>query len=335
MVCVRHARRLVMQLTQPALSYLMHHVVAGRCLLPGAAMFEAAAAAGANLAEAAGLGLCLTGVSIPAPVVLQAGSGHSLTYLVDSMRGGIELQESSLAGLGMNFQNVLNTLLPASDSRLLNLKSKAYLPLSRCTCNGTQHCCRCKILLEGSIQPCKKLCVHLGSLQVLTSMDSCIQIPAIGGCRGSVQVNISFEVSLYTWILCLQNAVLSSSIDCAHQRHTPTSVACNLDYAAQVHRGSIFGDTAEGLWVHWPPCNYRQLHAARARNSRPELLTCAAGNQSCRRLERLPDQVRFSPHCQAASPGPGDFINVYSCVWDTSAMSGVQQASHAIKASLL
>ena len=90
-----------MQLAQPALSYLMDHVVAGRCLLPGAAMFEGAAAAGAMLAEAAGVGLCLTAVSIPAPVVMQAGKLHTLVCLVDTPRGAIQLQQSSVAVPGM------------------------------------------------------------------------------------------------------------------------------------------------------------------------------------------------------------------------------------------
>ena len=101
-----------MQLTQPVLSYLMDHIVAGRCLLPGAAMFEGVAAAGATLAEAAGPGLCLTGVSIPAPVLMQAGGAHSLMCLVDSMQGGVQLQESSLAGLGMS-SKCADILLPA------------------------------------------------------------------------------------------------------------------------------------------------------------------------------------------------------------------------------
>ena len=54
-----------MQLSQPVLSYLMDHIVAGRCLLPGAAMFEATAAAGCALAEMSGVDLCLADISIP------------------------------------------------------------------------------------------------------------------------------------------------------------------------------------------------------------------------------------------------------------------------------
>ena len=107
-----------MQLAQPALSYLMDHVVAGRCLLPGAAMFEGAAAAGATLAEAAGLGLCLTGVSIPAPVVMQAGRLQTLICTVDNGQGGVQLQQSSLGVPGI-FPFHDQTELTASNTRLL------------------------------------------------------------------------------------------------------------------------------------------------------------------------------------------------------------------------
>ncbi len=98
-----------MQLAQPALSYLMDHVVAGRCLLPGAAMFEGTAAAGATLAEGTGPGLCLTGVSIPAPVMLQAGRLQTLMCTVDNAQGAVQLQQSSLTAPGMFFNTQLNS----------------------------------------------------------------------------------------------------------------------------------------------------------------------------------------------------------------------------------
>ena len=95
-------RRFMTQLAQPALSYLMDHIVAGRCLLPGAAMFEATAAAGSTLADASGLNVCLAGISIPAPVVMQAAKLQTLTCLVDLPQGAVHLQESSLAGPGVS-----------------------------------------------------------------------------------------------------------------------------------------------------------------------------------------------------------------------------------------
>lgn len=94
-------RRFMTQLAQPALSYLMDHIVAGRCLLPGAAMFEATAAAGSTLPDASGLDLCLAGISIPTPVVMRAAKLQTLTCLVDLPQGAVHLQESSLAGPGM------------------------------------------------------------------------------------------------------------------------------------------------------------------------------------------------------------------------------------------
>ena len=61
-------------LSAPALAYLWDHRVAGRALFPGAAMLEAAMAAGHVLLDgAAAAQPALCGVSIPAPLVLPEG----------------------------------------------------------------------------------------------------------------------------------------------------------------------------------------------------------------------------------------------------------------------
>lgn len=92
--------RFTTQLAQPALGYLMDHIVAGHCLLPGAAMFEAAAAAGACLEDATSLDLCLAGVAIPAPLVMQPGKLQALSGIVDASQGAVQLQEDSLMSPG-------------------------------------------------------------------------------------------------------------------------------------------------------------------------------------------------------------------------------------------
>lgn len=92
--------RFVAQLAHPALAYLLDHIVAGRALLPGAAMLEATAAAGCTLTDAPGVSPCLAGVSIPAPMVMQARKLQALGCTVDISRGTVQLQEESLAGPG-------------------------------------------------------------------------------------------------------------------------------------------------------------------------------------------------------------------------------------------
>lgn len=104
--------RFAAPLTSEALAYLLDHRVAGRSLLPGAAMFEAAAAAGRTLAgpvadgqAATGLAdtdLCLSNVAIPAPVVLAAGGGGvALECAVDCRAGAVQLAQAPAGGLGV------------------------------------------------------------------------------------------------------------------------------------------------------------------------------------------------------------------------------------------
>ena len=135
-----------MQLAQPALSYLMDHVVAGRCLLPGAAMFEGAAAAGATLAEAAGPGLCLTGISIPAPVVMQAGRLQTLMCTVDNAQGGVQLQQSSPAMPGMCSRPVVNSSYSRLKTELLHAAGTISPSVYEVETDDLQLCCRCKVL---------------------------------------------------------------------------------------------------------------------------------------------------------------------------------------------
>ena len=87
-----------------ALAYLWDHRVQGRALLPGAAMFETAYAAGMLLlAGASGTGskaaaaAALAGVSIPAPLVLPEGSASSvtLTTAVEAATGRVTLHSKS------------------------------------------------------------------------------------------------------------------------------------------------------------------------------------------------------------------------------------------------
>ncbi len=83
-----------MQLGSSTLGYLMDHIVAGRSIMPGAAMFEMAAAAGRTAADtAAGRDLCLLGVAIPAPVVLHLGAQQTVECTLDWRSGAVQLQK--------------------------------------------------------------------------------------------------------------------------------------------------------------------------------------------------------------------------------------------------
>jgi hypothetical protein len=88
--------RFALQLATERLAYLMDHVVAGRSILPGAAMFEAAAAAGRTLSLLSdstplATDLCLISVTIPAPVVLAAGVPQALEVAVDCRSDAVHL----------------------------------------------------------------------------------------------------------------------------------------------------------------------------------------------------------------------------------------------------
>lgn len=95
-------RRFDVNLAIPALAFLCDHLVAGRPILPGAAMFEAALAAARalqpdELLEGGSSGFALTGAAIPAPVLLGSGDGGAsqLRCVVDSATGAIELCQAS------------------------------------------------------------------------------------------------------------------------------------------------------------------------------------------------------------------------------------------------
>lgn len=94
----------------PALAYLKDHLVAGRPILPGAAMFETALAAAralqpdevlqAGSSSSGSTGYAVIGASITAPVLLGGGTGGSgggggrgplLQCCVNSASGSIEL----------------------------------------------------------------------------------------------------------------------------------------------------------------------------------------------------------------------------------------------------
>jgi acyl transferase domain-containing protein len=90
-----------------ALAYLWDHRVQNRALLPGAAMFETAYAAGMLLlAGSSGTGsgaaaaAALAGVSIPAPLVLPEGSASSVTMTtaVEAATGRVTLHSKSGSG---------------------------------------------------------------------------------------------------------------------------------------------------------------------------------------------------------------------------------------------
>lgn len=81
------------------MGYLLDHIVAGRSILPGAAMFEAAAAAARTLADAGAAAVhgeaCLLDVAIPAPVALHAAQMPGLECIVDCRTGSIQLHKAS------------------------------------------------------------------------------------------------------------------------------------------------------------------------------------------------------------------------------------------------
>ena len=112
--------RFTAPLASEALAYLLDHRVAGRSLLPGAAMFEAVAAAGRTLAGAAadghaaaalaGADLCLVRVAIPAPVLLTAGGGGALECAVDCRAGAVQLAQAPAGGGGASAADPLSEL---------------------------------------------------------------------------------------------------------------------------------------------------------------------------------------------------------------------------------
>lgn len=88
------------ELAAPEASYLWDHCVAGKALLPGAGLFELAAASAATLLLAAGIA-ALAGVTIPAPLVLpaptaaQQGAGAMALCKLDASSGIVEISSTA------------------------------------------------------------------------------------------------------------------------------------------------------------------------------------------------------------------------------------------------
>lgn len=112
-----------MQLESSTLGYLMDHIVAGRSIMPGAAMFEMAAAAGRTVADsAAGRELCLLSVAIPAPVVLHVGAQQTVECTLNWRTGAVQLQKVASGQSEHGWQR--NALLSANFTRALLDRSR-------------------------------------------------------------------------------------------------------------------------------------------------------------------------------------------------------------------
>ena len=89
-------------LTDNRLAFLLDHIVAGRPILPGAAMLEMASAAGRTLAQdgaADAVTVAIVDAAIPAPVLLSATAGLQLHCSLVMGSGGLALQASTGAGI--------------------------------------------------------------------------------------------------------------------------------------------------------------------------------------------------------------------------------------------
>ena len=94
---------MALQLTDNRLTFLWDHVVAGRSILPGAAMLEIASAAGRTLAQdgaADGDAPAVVDAAIPAPVLLTAAGGAQMECILAMGAGRLDLCASTGAGAG-------------------------------------------------------------------------------------------------------------------------------------------------------------------------------------------------------------------------------------------
>ncbi len=90
------------RLTDNRLAFLLDHVVAGRPILPGAAMLEMASAAGRTLAQegaADAVADAIVDAAIPAPVLLSATADVQLECSLAMGSGQLELQASTETGI--------------------------------------------------------------------------------------------------------------------------------------------------------------------------------------------------------------------------------------------
>lgn len=106
----------------PQLAFLLDHIIQNTPIMPGAGMLETAASACTALRDADGVSssgrlLCLTGASIPAPVVLQPGSNAALLECrVECATGDVQLRSSRGSTFQVHFKATAGSLTPLAET---------------------------------------------------------------------------------------------------------------------------------------------------------------------------------------------------------------------------
>ncbi len=111
---------MVLDLRSTRLAFLWDHIVAGRPILPGAAMLEVASTAARTLvldgAAADGWAPAVVEAAIPAPVLLTAAGSAQLRCAVAMRSGRLELQAST--GTGKPSQTIIVSIRCALRGRV-------------------------------------------------------------------------------------------------------------------------------------------------------------------------------------------------------------------------
>lgn len=106
-------------LASPQLAFLIDHIIQNTPIMPGAGMLETAAAACSSLRDAdlsSGRLLCLTGASIPAPVVLNASAASAATLecQVVGATGEVQLWSARGSAFQLHFKASAGTIFSPS-----------------------------------------------------------------------------------------------------------------------------------------------------------------------------------------------------------------------------
>ena len=109
--------KLQVPLASPHLAFLLDHIIQNTPIMPGAGMLETTAAACIALRDGdsgngSGRLLCLTGASIPAPVVLQVGAKTLLECHVNCATGDVQLRSTRGSTFQLHFKATAGSLEP-------------------------------------------------------------------------------------------------------------------------------------------------------------------------------------------------------------------------------
>jgi acyl carrier protein len=180
--------KFLVSLASPQLAFLIDHIIQNTPIIPGAGMLETAAAACSSLRDvdvSSGRLLCLTGASIPAPVVLSASTASAATLecQVVGATGEVQLRSARGSAFQLHFKASAGRILSTStnndeNENQENISSNTIRDVLFTQQKKRKYSIQCTAMV---MQPISTSCSTSGFLSHPAIVDNALQLgPATG-----------------------------------------------------------------------------------------------------------------------------------------------------------